>query len=164
MYGLSLEDVAIKGCITVFSYLKTAFDKVVNVAFAAVITMIIVAIIIGVLQLVFSISGLLEFKGISGHYIDFISDILTIYVLVELSRSLIEYFHSHRLRLTFILDAAIIFVIRELLIGLFKHNIEADMLYALSAFLFVLGALRIASIMVYLKEKALNDLVTEGHK
>lgn len=126
--------------------------------------MIILAIVIGVLQLVFSVTALFEFKGITGHYIDFISDVLTIYVLVELSRSLTEFFHTHRLRLTFILDAAIIFIIRELLIGLFKHNIEAEMLYALSAFLLVLGALRIASIMVYLKEKALNDLVSQDGK
>lgn len=147
-----------------FPQLKEIFDKVTNLSFAAVIVMIIIAILIGVAQLVMSISGLLEFKGISGHYIDFISDILTIYVLVELSRSLIEYFHSHRLRLTFILDAAIIFIIRELLIGLFKHNIKPEMLFALSAFLLVLGALRIASIVVYLKEKELNDLVGEIDK
>lgn len=148
----------------VYPHLKDVFNKVINFAFAAVIVMIIIAILIGVAQLVMSITGLLEFKGISGHYIDFISDILTIYVLVELSRSLIEYFHSHRLRLTFILDAAIIFIIRELLIGLFKHNIEPEMLFALSGFLFVLGALRIASILVYLKEKELNDLVCETEK
>ena len=147
-----------------YPHLKDVFNKVINFAFAAVIVMIIIAIMIGVAQLVLSITGLLEFKGISGHYIDFISDILTIYVLVELSRSLIEYFHSHRLRLTFILDAAIIFIISELLIGLFKHNIEPEMLFALSAFLFVLGALRIASILVYLKEKELNDLVCETEK
>ncbi len=147
-----------------YPHLKDVFNKVINFAFAAVIVMIIIAIMIGVAQLVLSITGLLEFKGISGHYIDFISDILTIYVLVELSRSLIEYFHSHRLRLTFILDAAIIFIIRELLIGLFKHNIEPEMLFALSGFLFVLGALRIASILVYLKEKELNDLVCETEK
>ncbi|WP_420598556.1 phosphate-starvation-inducible PsiE family protein [Neptuniibacter sp.] len=147
-----------------YPHLKDVFNKVINFAFAAVIVMIIIAIMIGVAQLVLSITGLLEFKGISGHYIDFISDILTIYVLVELSRSLIEYFHSHRLRLTFILDAAIIFIIRELLIGLFKHNIEPEMLFALSVFLFVLGALRIASIVVYLKEKELNDLVCEAEK
>ncbi len=150
--------------IAVYSHLRDVFNKVINFAFAAVIVMIIIAILIGVAQLVLSVTGLLEFKGISGHYIDFISDILTIYVLVELSRSLIEYFHSHRLRLTFILDAAIIFIIRELLIGLFKHNIEPEMLFALSGFLFVLGALRIASILVYLKEKELNDLVCETEK
>lgn len=147
-----------------YQQLKEIFDKVTNLSFAAVIVMIIIAIMIGVVQLVMSISGLLEFKGITGHYIDFISDILTIYVLVELSRSLIEYFHSHRLRLTFILDASIIFIIRELLIGLFKHNIEPEMLFALSGFLLVLGALRIASIIVHLKEKELNDLVTEIDK
>ncbi len=142
--------------------LKIFFDKVIEISFSAVVVMIIIAIAIGVAQLLFSVGGLLKFEGISGHYIDFISDVLTIYVLVELSRSLIEYFTSHRLRLTFIVDAAIIFIIRELLIGLFKHDVKPEMLYALSAFLLVLGVLRIASIMVYLKEKELTDLIDKA--
>lgn len=142
--------------------LKIFFDKVIEISFSAVVVMIIIAIAIGVAQLLFSVGGLLKFEGISGHYIDFISDVLTIYVLVELSRSLIEYFNSHRLRLTFIVDAAIIFIIRELLIGLFKHDVKPEMLYALSAFLLVLGVLRIASIMVYLKEKELTDLIDKA--
>lgn len=142
--------------------LKIFFDKVIEISFSAVVVMIIIAIAIGVAQLLFSVGGLLKFEGISGHYIDFISDVLTIYVLVELSISLIEYFTSHRLRLTFIVDAAIIFIIRELLIGLFKHDVKPEMLYALSAFLLVLGVLRIASIMVYLKEKELTDLIDKA--
>jgi uncharacterized membrane protein (DUF373 family) len=97
-------------------------------------------------------------EGITGQYIDLIADVLTLYVLVELSRSLIEYFSSHKLRLTFIVDAAIIFVIREILIELFKQKIEPDMLYALTAFLFVLGALRTAAILVYHQEKNIAHL------
>jgi uncharacterized membrane protein (DUF373 family) len=95
---------------------------------------------------------LLKFEGITGHYIDLIADVLTLYVLIELSRSLVEYFDTHKIRLTFIVDAAIVFVIREIMIALFKHEIEAQMLYALSAFLFVLGALRIGSVLVNQRE------------
>ncbi len=63
-----------------------------------------------------SVWTLFKMEGITGQYIGLIADVLTLYVLVELSRSIVDYFSSHKLRLTFIVDAAIIFVIRELLI------------------------------------------------
>jgi len=133
------------------------FDTTVKIVFGIILLFIILAIAIGTLQLFITTWDLLAFKGITGHYIDLIADVLTLYVLIELARSLVEYFSSHKLRLTFIVDAAIVFVIREILIALFKHEIKVEMLYALSAFLFVLGALRIASVLVYHKEKELHQ-------
>jgi uncharacterized membrane protein (DUF373 family) len=107
---------------------------------------------------------LFRFEGITGHYIDIITDVLTLYVLVELSRSLVEYFRCNRLRMTYIVDAAIIFIIREVLINLFKHEIKPEMLYAISVFLLVLGALRIASIIVFQREKKMAlDSEAEKH-
>ena len=129
----------------------------VNIVFGIILAFITLGIILGTIQLFDSVWDLFKMQGVTGHYIDLIADVLTLYVLVELSRSLVEYFSSHKLRLTFIVDAAIIFIIREILIGLFKHKIEPDMLYALSAFLLVLGALRTAGILVYQREKALSN-------
>ena len=77
-------------------------------------------------------------------------------MLIELARSLVEYFYSHKLRLTFIVDAGIVFILREVLIMLFKHEVKPDMLYALTALLLVLCILRISSILVYQKEKELK--------
>jgi uncharacterized membrane protein (DUF373 family) len=139
------------------SPIKIIFDKVVDVVFGIILVFIILAIAIGTLQLFVSVWSLLRFEGITGHYIDIIADILTLYVLVELSRSLIEYFYSHKLRMTFIVDAAIVFIIREMLIALFKHEIEPSMLYAFSSILLVLGALRLGSVMVYQREKMMSD-------
>ncbi|WP_125717871.1 phosphate-starvation-inducible PsiE family protein [Pseudoalteromonas rubra] len=137
--------------------IKVVFDKSVDAIFAVILLFIIIGIAIGTLQLFVTTWKLLAFKGITGHYIDIIADVLTLYVLIELSRSLVEYFNTHRLRLTFIVDGAIVFVIREILIALFKHDLKADMIYAFSAFLFVLGALRIASVLVYQREKHLAE-------
>ena len=117
--------------------------------------MLIIAL--GTVQLFLSLSKVLSFEGITGQYIDYIADILTLYVLVELSRSLVEYFNSHRLRMTFIIDAAIIFVLRELLILIFKHDAEPEMIYAFSALMFVLGILRIGSILMFQREKLLFE-------
>lgn len=135
--------------------LKVGFDRLIDAVFALILLFIILGIVIGTYQLCLTTWSLFSSEGMRGEYIDLIADVLTLYVLIELSRSLVEYFHTHRLRLTFIVDAAIVFILREILIALFKHKMTPDMLYALSALLFVLGALRIASVLVYQREKKL---------
>ena len=137
--------------------LKSGFDRIVEIVFGIILAFLILVIIIGTFKLAWSVWYLFAQEGITEKYIDVITDVLTLYVLVELSRSLVEYFDCHRLRLTFIVDAGIVFVLREILIGLFKHTLEASMIYALAALMLVLGALRIASVLVYQREKLLLE-------
>ena len=143
--------------------IRKIFDTSVNVVFGIILVFITLGIALGAIQLFGSVWTLFKMEGITGHYIDLIADVLTLYVLVELSRSLVEYFNTNKLRLTFIVDAAIIFTIREVLIGLFKHEIKPDMLYALCAFLFVLGALRTSAVIVYQKEKNISTENENNH-
>ena len=137
--------------------LNKIFNKAVDIVFAIILAFITLGIAIGAIQLFFSTWELMKFEGVTWHYIDIISDVLTLYVLVELSLSLVEYFNTHRLRLTFIIDAAIVFTIREILIGLFKHELQSDMIYALSVFLLVLGILRTSAVIVYQREQVISN-------
>ena len=68
---------------------------------------------------------------------------------MELSRALLQYFMENTIRLPVILDAAIVFVIRDIMIGLFEHKLETGDIYALSLLLFVLGALRLGFAYYY---------------
>ena len=137
--------------------IKVYYEKSVDIVFAVILVFIIIGIAIGTAQLFVTTWKLLAFEGITGHYIDIITDVLTLYVLIELSRSLVEYFNTHKLRLTFIIDAAIVFILREILITLFKHELEPEMLYAFSVFILVLGALRLGSVLVYQREKQITE-------
>ena len=137
--------------------IRIYFDKMVDAVFGVILVFIILGIINGTAQLFFTTWKLFAFEGITGHYINVIADVLTLYVLIELSKSLVEYFSSHKLRLTYIVDAAIVFVLREILISLFKHELKPEMLYAFSFFLLVLGALRIGSILLYQREKRILE-------
>ncbi len=137
--------------------IKKIFDTSVDIVFGIILVFIILGIAIGAIQLFWSVWTLFRFEGITGHYIELIADVLTLYVLVELSRSLVEYFSTHKLRLTFIVDAAIVFVIREILIALFKHELAPEMLYAFSVFLLVLGALRTSAVVMYQREKKISN-------
>lgn len=50
---------------------------------------------------------------------------------------------EHSIRLPTILDAAIVFVLRDIMIGLFEHELKTDDIYALSILVFVLGVIGI---------------------
>ena len=136
---------------------KNWFDRAVDIVFGLILVFIMIGIGYGSIQLFASLWKLFATSGITGKYIYFIADVLTLYVLIELARALVEYFYSHKLRLTFIIDAGIVFVLREVLIMMFKHELQPQMIYALSVLLLVLGGLRIGSILVYQKEKQLSD-------
>jgi len=132
--------------------IRGVFTKVVSVVFLAILLAIIVALVIGVGKLSLSIWQTFTTSGITGKYLSLITDILTLFVLVELSKSLVEFFNENRLRMTYIVDAGIVFLIREVMILVFQHKAEPSEIYAISALLLVLTILRIGSILMFQRE------------
>jgi len=132
------------------------FDRVICMVFGLMLVFITIGIIVGVARLFLNLGNLLVNDDITRQYMLIISEVLTLFILIELSRSLVDYFSAHRLRMTFIVDAGIVFVLREVMIKLFEHKIAVEEIYALSALLFVLGSLRIASVLVFQREKMMH--------
>ena len=63
--------------------------------------------------------------------------------------------------MTFILDAGIVFVLREIMIKLFQDKLDVDQIYAISALLFVLGILRLTSGILYEREVSRQKATTD---
>ena len=133
------------------------FHVITGLVLGGMLAFITLGIIIGVGMLFLNLGDLIGSNDLAREYQRIISDVLTLFILIELSRSLVDYFTTRRLRMTFIVDAGIVFVLREIMIKLFEHEITTDEIYALSALLFVLGALRIGSVLVYQREKTMLD-------
>lgn len=129
------------------------FERIIAVVFSVILIIITLGIIIGVLQLLYTLGDMVMHKELGRDYLKLISEVLTLFILIELSRSLVEYFNTRRLRMTFIVDAAIVFVLREIMIKLFEHKITTEELYALSALLLVMSLLRIGSFWIYQREQ-----------
>jgi uncharacterized membrane protein (DUF373 family) len=136
---------------------KRWFDIVTGVIFGVILIFIMLGMVIGTARLFLTVLDLISEPGVAERYLAMVSDILTLFVLVELSRSLVEYFTTLRLRLTFIVDAAIVFMLRDLMIKTFEHEFNTADIYAMSVLLFVLGALRIGSVMVFQREFKMLD-------
>lgn len=137
--------------------LKRTFDRVIHGVFAIILALITLAVIIGVAQLFYKLALLVMHPTVPDRYMAMITDILTLFILIDLSRSLVGYFDTQRLRLTFIADAAIVFVLREIMVDLFMHKLPSDKIYAYSVLLFVLSALRVSSVLVYQQDRRFKE-------
>ncbi|MDA8390040.1 MAG: phosphate-starvation-inducible PsiE family protein [Gammaproteobacteria bacterium] len=129
------------------------FEKIVSLVLSVMLTFIMLGIAIGVGRLFMGLVNLLTLGHPTTQYLHLVGDVLTLFVLIELSRSLVQFFTVHRLRMTYIVDATIVFVLRDVMIGLFEKTLPVSAIYALSFLIFVLGALRISSVLVFQREK-----------
>ena len=77
------------------------------------------------------------------------------FIILELFKSLVEYFREHRLRLTFIVDATFVFILREVMISLYQHQSPPLLIMALALLALVLGALRTLAIIYSPMERKL---------
>lgn len=136
------------------------FNKVTGFIFAIILLFTTLALLIGAFRLFYSLFELFGKSGVTGNYMSIFSDVLTLVILLELSRSLFQYFMDHTLRLPVIMDAGIVFVLRDVMIGLFEHKLEPDQIYAFSALLLALGLIRIGFSFYYIKKPVETEAMT----
>lgn len=136
-----------------------AFNRVIAGIFILMMVVIIIVLAIGVVDLFIDIRDLVMEHKIRSGYLEIIYDVLTLFVMIELLRSLAEYFNSKRLRMTFIADAAIVFVLREIMIKLFEEKIDPGQLYGMSALIVALTILRVGSVLLYQRDVTLPQRV-----
>lgn len=106
----------------------------------------IIALMMGVARVFLDLWHVYKSPDISEGFDTIVTDILSMFVVIELLKSIVEYFEFHRLKITFILDAAVVFLLREVMIGVYKHTLDGGQLAGLAGLLAVLGAFRVAAV------------------
>jgi uncharacterized membrane protein (DUF373 family) len=122
------------------------FNRIVDLIVRLLMPLVIVALMMGIARVVLDLGAVYRSASIAAGFDLLVTDILSMFVVVELLRSIVEYFEIHRIRITFILDAAVVFVVREVMIGLYRHSMPAAEIAAMAALLLVLGGFRIAAV------------------
>ena len=141
--------------------LLNVFHGVIDAIFGVILLMITFGIMIGVLHLFKTVGVLMVHKELTQDFQSIISELLTLFILVELIRSIVDYFTSRQLRITFIVDATIVFILREIMIDLFETKINPDQIYAMSVLLLALSVLRFGSIWLYRDSIKRHDVVAK---
>jgi uncharacterized membrane protein (DUF373 family) len=131
------------------------FTKIVDNMIKFMIPIVIIALMMGIARVILDLRAVFGSQTISAAFDMMVTNILSMFIVIELLRSIIEYFTVHRLKITFITDAALVFVLREIMIGLYQHNLESGMIIALAVLILVIGGLRTLAV-VFSPEKYLE--------
>jgi uncharacterized membrane protein (DUF373 family) len=105
-----------------------------------------IALMMGVARVFLDLAHIYRSPSIAAGFDMLVADILSMFVVIELLKSVVEYFEVNRLKLTFVIDAAVVFLLREVMIGVYRHTLEGVALIGMSALLLVLAVFRVAAV------------------
>jgi len=129
--------------------MQAIFDRALKYIINILIAYIILILLLGLCRII--LSSTLMISG--GQLIEFnlsmvVTDILTFLVIIELFKSFVEYFKAKRFRLHTMLDPAIIFIVRELIVKLYSHeNMTSQVLLGFAGLILCIGAVRTLAVV-----------------
>lgn len=132
------------------------FDTVIRNSTTVILYILLLALIAGVLK-IFAGLGLIIIEALNGNFLqinftNIVFGVLTVFVLIDLFKTFIDYREHERIRLTYITDATILIVMREVAVVIYGQKIEYEFVLSLSVLLLVLGAIRVIAIKYSPKE------------
>jgi len=123
------------------------FKKVADIIIKLMIPLVILALMMGIARIFLDLKAVFKSPTIAAGFDIMVTNILSMFIVIELLRSIIEYFEIHRLRITFIIDAALVFILREIMIGVYQHKMGAIEIGSLAVLLLVIGGIRTLAII-----------------
>jgi uncharacterized membrane protein (DUF373 family) len=123
------------------------FNQVIDVLFKLLIFFVVLVLAVGLIKMFVEVWSVMAHRELKDAFGFLVTNLLTFFIILELFKSLVEYFREHRLKLTFIVDATLVFILREVMIGLYQHQTSPLQISALAALALVLGCLRTLAIV-----------------
>lgn len=123
------------------------FKKVIDIIVKLMIPLVILAMMIGVARIFLDLREVFRSPTIAGGFDIMVTNILSMFVVIELLKGIIEYFDIHRVKITFITDATLVFILREAMIGIYQHKMGWAEMVSIAALLVVIGGIRTMAIV-----------------
>ncbi len=123
------------------------FNKAIDIIIKMMVPFVLLALMIGMARLFLDLVTVFKSSSIKEAFDMIVTSTLSMFVVIELLRSILDFFEKHRLRITFIIDAALVFILREIMIGLYSHSLGASNVAALALLLLALGIVRAIAIV-----------------
>jgi uncharacterized membrane protein (DUF373 family) len=128
------------------------YKKVIDLIIKIMIPLVIVTLLMGIIRIFLDLKSVFYSSTIASGFDIMITNILSMFVVIELLRSVVDYFKIHRLRVTFIADASLVFILREVMISIYKNTVDPMHIASLSLLILVIGGVRTLAI-IYSPEK-----------
>jgi uncharacterized membrane protein (DUF373 family) len=125
----------------------TFFNQIMDFFFKLLILFVVLVLGMGLARLFWEVWKIMAVSDLKEAFSFTVTNLLTFFILLELFKSLVEYFREHRLKLTFIIDATLVFILREVMIGLYQRQSTPLQIAALALLALVLGTVRTLAII-----------------
>lgn len=117
------------------------FKMVINFVTIIILYVLLLALLMGVLNILRDINSIL-FGTLGGGFGQIVSSVLTIFVLIDLFKTFLDYREHQEIRITYVTDATILIVMREIAVGVYAQRFDYQFVLGLSILLFTLGIIR----------------------
>lgn len=142
----------------------TFFNHVMDFFFKLLIFFVVLVLAIGFVRLFWDVWTVMAGQELKEAFAYTVTHLLTFFIILELFKSLVEYFREHRLKLTFIIDATLVFILREVMISLYQHQSSPAQIAALALMVLVLGAVRTLAIIYSPMEHRLVEKIQQNRE
>lgn len=122
------------------------FKKTTNWIIIAILYILLIALFLGAVGIILVIPSLFEHEGLDVLFYQIVANSLTLFIVIEFFKTLHDFSKYERIKLTYVIDATILIVLREISVGLFTKEFSYMMIGALSLLLIVMGIMRVTAV------------------
>lgn len=117
------------------------FKTIIDLVTIIILYILILALLAGVINILLQIKSIL-FGTFGGGFGQVVSSVLTIFILIDLFKTFVDFREHEEIRLTYVTDATILIVMREIAAGVYAQRFDYQFILGLSILLLILGIIR----------------------
>ena len=117
------------------------FKIIIDLVTIIILYILLLALIVGVINILLAIKSIL-FGTLGGGFGQIVSSVLTIFVFIDLFKTFVDYREHKEIRLTYVTDATVLIVMREITAGIYAQRFDYQFILGMSVLLLTLGIIR----------------------
>ncbi|MGB9926834.1 MAG: phosphate-starvation-inducible PsiE family protein [Methanosarcina sp.] len=117
------------------------FKIIIDLVTILILYILLLALLVGVINILLAIKSIL-LGTLEGGFGQIVSSVLTIFVLIDLFKTFVDYREHEEIRITYVTDATILIVMREIAAGVYAQRFDYQFILGLSVLLLTLGIIR----------------------
>ena len=122
-------------------YQNKVFKMTIDLVTIVILYILILALLVGVINILQDIKSIL-FGTLGGGFGQIVSSVLTIFVLIDLFKTFVDFREHEEIRITYVTDATILIVMREIAAGVYAQRYDYQFILGLSTLLLILGVIK----------------------
>ncbi|MCQ1535731.1 hypothetical protein FTO70_08580 [Methanosarcina sp. KYL-1] len=121
------------------------FKKITYLATTFILYVLVIALILGMVKIVLDLRFIID-DSLENGFKRIVSSVLSIFIVIDLFKTFVDFHEHERIKLTYVTDAAILVLLREITVGIYAQEFGYEFILCLSFLLLVLGLIRVMAI------------------